>query len=70
MDDVYQPMLQGVFIPYRLKYDGHHDCCYATHAATKHIIQLIKYCIQTVKKSVCWGIAGEARISMSLPTNS
>ncbi len=43
MDDVYQPMLQGVFIPYRLKYDGHHDCCYATHAATKHIIQLIKY---------------------------
>ncbi len=43
MDDVYRPMLQGVFIPYRLKHVDHQDSCYATHAAIEETIQLIRY---------------------------
>lgn len=43
MDDVYRPLLNGVFIPYRLKHSEHQDSCYATHAATKQVLGLIKH---------------------------
>jgi hypothetical protein len=42
MDEIYRPLLNGVFIPYRLKQADHQDVCYATHASSKPVVALVK----------------------------
>ncbi len=42
MDEVYRPLLKGVFIPYRLDRSIHQDTCYATHASAKQVANLVK----------------------------
>ena len=43
MDDVYRPLLNGVFIPYYQKHAAYQDCFYATHAAIPQILNLVMY---------------------------
>ena len=41
MDEVYRPLLNGAFIPYRLEHGNDQDTCYATHASTKQVTALV-----------------------------
>ena len=59
MDEVYRPLLNGVFIPYRLDKNIHQDTCYATHASAKQVTNLVKRWHQAGQK-IClvghsWG---------------
>lgn len=70
MDEVYRPLLNGVFIPYRLKYDAHQDVCYATHASSQQIIVLVKHWYQA-GQSIClvghsWGANTALQIARQL----
>ncbi len=49
MDDVYGPLFQGVFIPYRQRYSTHQDIAYATHAVSTASLELVHR----------WGQAGK-----------
>ena len=43
MDDIYRPLYNGVFVPYRLRYVNYQDIAYATHASVDLAIAAIKY---------------------------
>ena len=41
MDDIYRPLLHGVFVPYRLQNSEQQDIIYATHGAHAGLIEII-----------------------------
>ncbi len=43
MDDIYRPLYNGVFVPYRLRYANNQDTAYTTHASIDLAIAAIKY---------------------------
>lgn len=59
MDDLYKPLLNGVFIPYRIANHGQQDIVYTTHNSIKAITHLIKKW-STCDRDIClighsWG---------------
>ncbi len=72
MDDVYGPVLQGVFIPYRLRNAQQQDIAYATHGSVRAIVELVGRWHKAGKKIVLvghsWGANSAMRVARNLET--
>ncbi len=70
MDDIYRPLYNGVFVPYRLRYANHQDTVYTTHASIDLAITAIKYW-QEAGQKIClvghsWGGKSVLKIARRL----